>query len=141
MEPFFNLGRNLSRRAHKRFRLVIPLKVWGRDESGHVFVTTARTRDASIHGGCVVIDKDLTPGTSLRLTSPKGNHFPAKVCWLAYNYRTDERLLGFALIGEKDNWVLTNGRSHNAMREFDCSSYLRNCVPALALKPWKLLKS
>jgi hypothetical protein len=141
MEQFFNLGRNLSRRAHKRFSLAIPLVVRGEDDSGDVFITTARTRNASIHGGCVIIDKDLNPGASFRVTSPKGTHFPAKVCWMAYNYRTDQRLLGFALIGEKDNWVLTNGRSHDEMQDFYYPIYLRNCFPSMALKPWKLLQS
>jgi hypothetical protein len=116
MEWALSWGVNLSRRSNKRISLEFPLEVRGKDESGHVFVTKARTRNASAHGGCVVIDKDLNKGETISVISPKGDHFPAKVCWVTYDYRTDERFLGFTLLGAKDRWVLSHGKARDFRR-------------------------
>jgi hypothetical protein len=99
-----------SRRKCRRFVLEFPMEISGIDEQGHPFKTTARIRNASPEGGCLIIDKDIPEGTILKLVSPKGLKFEGVVCWESYSYHTNHRLIGFVLTAGQEKWVLGGHR-------------------------------
>jgi hypothetical protein len=95
-----------AQRTHKRIAMQIPMEIDGKDEHGHRFCSPAVTRNVSPDGGCLACKKDVIKGEVLQLVNSKGIHFAARVCWSAYNYRDDMRLVGFLLLARKHDWVL-----------------------------------
>ena len=102
--------KDLSRRKQKRVTLNVLLELSGRDEHGFKFLCSASTNNISTEGGCLFCPKDLARGELIRLASPKGFQFIARVVWASYDYRNDSRQVGFSLVGGKKDWILQHGK-------------------------------
>jgi hypothetical protein len=101
----------VGRRTAKRIHLRIPFQVSGTDVRGFHFLAEAKTLNVCSKGGCLVLDKDVIRGETLKLTSPKGLEFNARVCWSSYEMHNDTRYVGFAIMRPIQGWVLTDRAS------------------------------
>ncbi len=101
-------GKPPYKRGNKRIRLKIGFSVSGKDEHGFHFKTEAQTINVSGKGCCLCLDKDLERGQILKLMSPKGHPFSAKVCWSRYSPLRDIRYVGVALPLPVVGWIIAN---------------------------------
>lgn len=99
-------NRGGSRRQSRRISARIRFEVFGRDENGHRFAIQTETRNVCREGGCLVMDRDITPGNPIKLTSVHGMNFAARVHWCLYDLHNNVRLVGFKLSDQKKGWVV-----------------------------------
>jgi len=100
--------RGISRRQSRRVSARVRFEVSGRDENGHRFALQTETRNVCRDGGCIILDRDITPGNHIRLTSLHGMNFMARVHWCLYIPRNNVRLVGFKLTDHRQGWVVTD---------------------------------
>jgi hypothetical protein len=98
--------RVIGRRTTKRISLKIPVEVSGQDEHGSRFQVRAEMVNASSKGGCLILDRDLLRGQKLKITSPKGIAFMAKVRWSNWAMNKNVRYVGFELDQPTKGWVI-----------------------------------
>ena len=108
-----NQKTNSTRRTSRRIHLLISFEVAGHDENGQHFSTGAQTRNISREGGCLLLDRDLKLGDLIRLKSPKGSLFIAKICWANYDMQRNVRQAGFKLSSNR-GWVLHEPSRENS---------------------------
>ena len=100
--------RVVGRRATKRINLKISVEVSGQDEHGTTFVSRAEISNASSKGGCLILDRDLRRGQKIKITSPKGPSFIARVCWSNWAMNKNVRFVGFELDQPTKGWVIAD---------------------------------
>ena len=98
----------IRRRVSKRINLKIPVDVSGQDEQGTQFQSRAEIINASSKGGCLILDRDIKRGQKLKITSPKGMLFRARVCWSNWAMNKNVRYVGFELDQPTKGWVIAD---------------------------------
>jgi hypothetical protein len=105
MQTFKHFRLTGSRRKAKRVPLKIVFEIVSHDENGIHFSTWGHTRDISREGGCILLDRCLLEGEILKLKSPKGIPFIARVCWSNYDHKLNLQHVGFKLTSNR-GWVM-----------------------------------
>jgi len=93
----------------RRVPMKIEFRVVGQDEAGCLFEDQVQTVNVSAGGGCLIFRRNIKPGETLQLFSPKGIMFTAHVCWFKLDPRNNLRFLGFKLLEPLERWVLSSG--------------------------------
>lgn len=117
MQSFTHFHSTGSRRQSKRIPLEIVFEIFTHDEKGTHFSTQAQTRNVSREGGCLLLDRSISNGEILKLKSPRGTPFIARVCWSNYDHKLNLQRVGFRLTSNR-GWVM-----HENSREASCSLY------------------
>jgi PilZ domain len=63
-----------TRRKYQRFTVKMPILVDGVDDTGHSFRSAAETLNGSLDGLGLLLDRELTPCSSLVITMPDDQH-------------------------------------------------------------------
>jgi hypothetical protein len=105
MQTSRHFPRTGSRRQSKRIPLKIDFEIHGHDENGIHFSTHAQCHNVSREGGCLLLDRNMPNGEILKLKSPKGQSFIARVCWSYYDNKLNLQHVGFRLTSNR-GWVM-----------------------------------
>ncbi len=105
MQSFSHFPWMSSRRQSKRIALKIEFEIVGHDENGIHFSTHAQSRNISREGGCLLLDRDMPNGEIIKLKSPKGSSFIARICWSNFDIKLNQQHVGFRLTSNRD-WVM-----------------------------------
>lgn len=117
MQSFGHFSRIGSRRQSKRIPLKIEFEIVGHDENGDRFSTHAQSHNISREGGCLLLDRDMPNGEIIKLKSPRGSSFIARVCWSTFDIKLNRQHVGFRLTSNRD-WVM-----HEVPREESAPIY------------------
>jgi hypothetical protein len=61
--------------------------------------------DVSREGGCIRISYDVENTEILVLRDVLGKSYQVEACWCEYEIATDQRLVGFKVRGNSDDWA------------------------------------
>ena len=113
MRTLIYARRKVSLRACRRMGIRMVFHVYGRDENGSSFSSRAETVNVCGDGGCLILNKDVSRGSTLKLSGPNGLSFAATVQWANYDISKNVRLVGFKLVETAKDWPIrdaTRGR-------------------------------
>ena len=95
---------NVSKRRHKRIKMVLPLKVWSKDAADKPFNELAHTLDITPLGARLgAIRHLLKPGETLTIQY-RQRRFQCRVVWVRQLEGSSEYQVGVEAVGGGDTW-------------------------------------